>query len=374
MQDQLDNKFENDLKDIDMVLGAKGSPLQLVLSAVYHLDAPTGNIKMKEANKILKNPLVTQSIPLAYGDTYEGYRIVGTTSDYLTKYEATFKEGAIFNKSMEAVVGASVARAKNSQLGDTFLSTHGEAGGMEHEGHSFKVVGILNKTNTVLDNLVLTNLASVWQVHSEHDPAEEEEHHHEEGHDHDHEEPTFVADSMDITAALVKFRSPMAMMTLPRVVNDQTTMQAALPSYEITRLFYMLGIGATTLKMIAGGIMLMSGFSVFFVLFNRMRERKHELALLRSLGYRPGKLFLLLLVEGLLLAVIGYILGLGLSRLGLWLVNKQAAGEFFIQFDFGFVTAEIWLLLITLGVGMLAAMIPAIKAMRLDVSTTLSAG
>jgi putative ABC transport system permease protein len=393
MQHQLEHKFQNDLRNIDLVLGAKGSPLQLVLSAVYHLDAPTGNIKMAEAKTIMQNPMVEQAVPLAYGDSYLSFRILGTTEDYLKKYDAKLLEGRLFSKNMEAVLGANVAKASGLKLGETFIGTHGEAaGGHEHEEHPYTVVGILGETNSVLDNLVLTNVESVWQVHQEHDHVDGEElaedphatrldfdhdhpeHDHAHDHDHDHSKEAITADSMELTAVLLKYKNRLAMLNMPRIINQETKMQAVLPALEINRLFYMLGIGAATLQLIAGGIMLMSGFSVFFVLYSRLRERKYELALLRSVGYRPGQLFGLLLLEGLLLSGLGYLLGLALSRLGLWFVNRQAAGDFHIKFIGNFIPAEGWLLLLTLGVGMVAALLPAWKAMKVNVSTALSEG
>ncbi len=176
---QLENKFEKDLKDVDLVMGAKGSPLQLVLSAVYHLDAPTGNINYGEAKTIMNNPQVKEAIPLAYGDSYEGYRILGTTEAYLKKYDASFQEGQVFSKPMEANIGVDVAKRTNLILGDQFFGIHGDSqGGHAHEEDLYTVVGLLERTNTVLDQLVLTPIESVWQVH---------DHNHGDSH-HDHDE------------------------------------------------------------------------------------------------------------------------------------------------------------------------------------------
>jgi putative ABC transport system permease protein len=355
IQYQLEEKFDRDLKDIDLVVGAKGSPLHLVLSSVYHLDAPTGNIKLREARKIMEAPMVKEAIPLAYGDSYLGYRILGTSAAYLKKYDAKFKAGSIFTKTMQAVIGIDVAQKSGLQVGDTFLGTHGEVkGGHVHDESPYTVVGILSKTNSVLDQLVVTNLESVWQVHAPATPT------------------TFVADSMDITAILLQYKSKLSVVNMPRLINDQTNMQAVLPALEINRLFYMLGVGASTLRLIASGIMVMAGFSVFFVLFNRLRERKFELALLRTAGYRPWQLFLLLVLEGLLLAIVGYVLGWLLSRAGLYVVNQQAQGDFNLYFSSRWILAEGWLLLITLLVGIGAAVIPAWYAMRMNISDVLS--
>ncbi|MEO0340775.1 MAG: ABC transporter permease, partial [Bacteroidota bacterium] len=121
IQHQLEQKFDRDLKDIDLVMGAKGSPLQLVLSSVYHLDAPTGNIQFAEARKIMEAPMVQEAIPLAYGDSYRGFRILGTTEAYLNKYDAQLQEGRLFKVAMEATIGMDIAQKTGLKVGDTFF-------------------------------------------------------------------------------------------------------------------------------------------------------------------------------------------------------------------------------------------------------------
>ncbi len=383
LQHQLEQKFENDLRGIDLVVGAKGSPLQLVLSAVYHVDAPTGNIPMEEVEKIGKMRSVSQVIPLAYGDSYQRFRILGTDTSYIGKYNGSLREGRFFEKELEVVLGAAVAKQTGLSMGQTFFGTHGEAEeGEKHENAGYTVVGILNESNSVLDNLLVTNLASVWSVHehSDHEetasgaasPAPEaagHDHAHA-GHDHAHTEEH--AEPREITAALIKARSTMATMTLPRMLNETTNLQATIPALEIDRLMKLLGIGVSTLQALALGIMFISGFSVFIALYNRLRERRYELALLRSLGCSRLRLFGLLLSEGLLLALAGFAGGILLSRLGLWLLNSTAAQDFHLVFRYDFIGAEWVLLAVALLVGLLAALIPAAKAFRMDLSTALA--
>ena len=121
MQHQLKQKFRQDLQHIDLVVGAKGSPLQLVLSAIYHLDEPTGNINLAEARRIMDNPMVEEAIPLAYGDSYQNYRILGTTPNYVKKYDAQIREGRVFAKKMEITLGADVAKRTGLTVGATFF-------------------------------------------------------------------------------------------------------------------------------------------------------------------------------------------------------------------------------------------------------------
>lgn len=366
VQSQFEQKFEKNLTDIDLVVGAKGSPLQLVLSAVYHIDAPTGNIKLVEAEKIMDHPMIEQAIPLAYGDSYKGFRILGTTFSLIDNHDGEIAEGRLYEETMEATLGASVAVRTELQVGDSFLGTHGEVQeGHSHDEHSYTVVGILKESNSVLDNLILTEIESVWQVHSNKHSSDHSSHNDEERIDETEEDK-------ELTALLLKCKSKLAVMSMPRMINQQTNMQAVLPGLEINRLFYMLGIGSSTLKLIALGIMLMAGFSVFFVLYGRLRERRHELALMRTVGFRPKDLFGLLLMEGFLFSFIGYVLGALFSRLGIYFINFRAENDYNFHFKYGFIFEECSLLLITFLVGIIAALLPAWKAMRMNVSATLS--
>lgn len=367
IQNEVSTKFEQDLQNIDIVIGAKGSPLQLVLSSVYHLDAPTGNINLSEVEKIMNYPMVEEAIPLAYGDSHKGYRILGTTKAYLDKYHANIETGRAYLNEMETVLGADVAEKLKLRVGDTFLGTHGEVKeGHTHEGYFYTVTGILKKNNSVLDDLILTQIESVWEVHESHHSHQTVESNNIDNHQ-EHKDK-------EITAVLLKCKTKLAVMNIPRIVNQQTSMQAVLPGLEINHLFYMLGIGATTLKLIAGGIMAMAGLSMFFALYARLKERKYELALMRSVGYRLIDLFILLLLEGVLLAIIGYVVGTLLSRIGIYFINIQAESELNFQFTFGYLTEEVWLLLITLSLGIISGLLPAWKATRINVSSTLSEG
>jgi len=379
LQNQLEEKFERDLKNIDVVLGAKGSPLQLVLSSVYHLDSPTGNISYSEAQKVINNPQVAEAIPLAYGDSFLGYRILGTTKQILKKYEAEFQKGSAFVEPMQVNLGANVAKTSNLNIGDTFHGIHGgNESGHVHNTHRYKVAGIMKKNNSVLDNLILTPIESVWQVHhttgtSENDEPSKLKHENnirESNKDliqkEEHKEVF-----REITAVLLKYKTNRALMSIPAYINKQTNMQAVLPNLEINRLFHILGIGTITLKWIAYGIILMAGFSLFFSLYGRLRERQYELALMRSLGFKTRDLFILIVMEGLYLVTLGYILGWLLSRLGLIVINSEAANDYNLHFSSAWSSEEIGLLMLTIFVGVISSIIPAWKAMRTDISNTL---
>ena len=381
--EQIEKQFTRNIKGIDLVVGAKGSPLQLILSGVYHIDAPTGNIPLEEFEKLAKNPMVEKAIPLAYGDNYEGYRIVGTEKSYPEHYDARMAEGNWWQSEGEVVLGASVARLKQVSIGDKFYSSHGLGEAIEeHENFEYTVTGILEPTGTVIDKLILTQVESVWAVHADHDDGsktkaeEHDEHHEQDGHngdgqhakehDHDHEE-------QQITAGLLSFRSPMGNLMLPRMVNQNTSMQAALPAIEINRLFSLMGTGVQTLRILAILIVIISAISVFISLYQSLKERKFELALLRTMGAGSMQLLWIVLLEGIIIAFVGYLCGLLLGKVALYLMAKLAQETYQYSFQLQWITlAEVYLLPIVLAIGFLAALIPAIRAYRLNISKVLS--
>ncbi|RZL42297.1 MAG: ABC transporter permease, partial [Pedobacter sp.] len=224
---QIEEKLNNNSKDIDLVVGAKGSPLQLILSSIYYIDFPTGNIPLKEANQLAKNPFVKRATPLALGDNYQGARIVGTDSNFISLYSLKTQSGKFWSADLEATIGANVAQEHNLKVGDTFFGAHGLTENKDqHKDHAYKIVGILAPQGNVTDNLILTNIASIWKMH-------EEPHEHEEGEAHDHEkEEAEALNSRELTSLLIQYRSPMAVAMFPQMVNQTTNMQAASPAQE----------------------------------------------------------------------------------------------------------------------------------------------
>nr|WP_293832960.1 ABC transporter permease [uncultured Arsenicibacter sp.] len=376
---QLDDQFKKNIKGIDMVLGAKGSPLQLILSSIYQIDAPVGNIPLDEAERLTRNPMIKTAIPLSMGDNYRSFRIVGTNKKYLDHFEATVGQGQLFREDMECVIGIRVAEATGLKIGDTFAGSHGlDAEGEEHADKKYKVTGILNPSNTVADQLILTNVSSIWAIHDHgHDEHEGEEAHAEgEDHNHDHEataeEDHEHEEHREITSMLIQFRNPLGMM-LARGINSNSKLQAALPNIEINRLFELLGVGVDTLQYLALAIIIIAGISVFVSLYNSLKERKYEMALMLSMGATRTQLFGMLLLEGLVLALIGFVLGLLFSRLGLWGLSASVAGQYHYNLAaFGVLREEWFILVAAILIGLVAAALPAIGVYRMNISRTLA--
>jgi len=373
IKSQFESHIEKNIANINLVVGAKGSPLQLILSSIYQVDYPTGNIKLAEAEKLKHNPLVKQTIPLAMGDNYQGFRIVGTNHNYVSLYKGSVNKGTLWENDFDVTIGAKVAETASLKIGDHFSGIHGfmAEGGDKHDEFKYVVTGIFNETGSVLDQLILTNISSVWQIHSHHhhhsgDVDEDEEH--EENHNHEKKDTT-----REITSLLIFYRNPMGAISLPRNINKNTNMQAASPAIEMNRLYSLMGIGIQSVSLIAYVIILISGFSIFISLLNSMKERKYELALMRVMGGGKVKLFSIIILEGLLISVGGFLVGWIFSRTGMLVISSYAENNFHYGMGNLFnIKEDLVLLAASLSVGFLASLLPAIKAMRTDISKTLA--
>ena len=367
---QLAQRLERDSKGIDLVVGAKGSPLQLILSSVYHVDIPTGNIPLSDAEKLKTNPLIRAAVPLALGDSYEGFRIVGTNHDYVSLYGGRTSEGRLWEKPYEAVLGAEVAAQGRLKIGDKIVGSHGivEAG-EKHENSPYTIVGLLAPSGSVLDRLVLTSVESVWEIHGQ-GPHEEDEDEKDDGSA--ARKPRHLQ-PQELTALLIQYASPMAAAILPRQINSQSALQAASPAFESARLLNLVGVGVQAIQAFALILILCAALSVFIALYNALRERSYDLAVMRSLGASRSKLLAAILIEGLILAaggvVLGLVIGHGLTEgLGAWLHASQrvhVTGWTVVPGEFALVAAA-------LAVGLLSALLPAVMAYRTDIAGVLA--
>lgn len=397
LRQQADEQFDNNLAGVDLVVGAKGSPLELVLNSMYHVGYATGNITIKEAKPFFspRNPIVKAAIPLSVGDSYRGYRIVGTIPKILDWYEVTLAEGELWSDDFTVTIGAEVAAVNKLKVGDTFKSNHGiideGENNIEHDD-DFEVVGILAESGTVMDQIVLTTNQTYWHSHDAH--AGDDDHDHdgdgepdhaagEHHHDHAPSGGDPLADLLaadpekEISSLLVRYKNASSFQALnfPRNINENTDLLAANPAYEINEVRRQFDSGQRILGILVLAITIVSSLSIFIALFSSLRERRYELALLRVLGSGRSRLFALIILEGLLVAVIGYVLGIALSHGILAFVAGNVSDDFRYTLDpWRFMTEEGWLLVIALGIAFLAAVVPAVGAARTEIGETLLEG
>ncbi len=353
---QFRGRLAGDARGIDLVVGAKGSPLQLVLSTVYHADIPTGNIRLSDAAPLFGHPMVQAAIPLALGDSVDGFRVVGTSADFLQFRNASLHQGRIWEQPLEAVLGAEAARRLGLAPGAEIETAHGlSRRGPRHAEHHYTVTGVLARTGTVLDRLVLTSLESVWAVHDK--PGARTE-----------------ADRM-ITGVLLKLKSPIAAVTLPAMINGQTPMLAASPALKTAHLFALVGSGLDVLRGFGVILMAAAGLGVFVALTGALERRRLDLAILRTLGANRLWVAGVLISEGLALTLLGTAGGLMLGHAALEVIGRTVDQASAAGLSGLFIApAEAWLVLGALVIGTAASLIPAIRAYRNDVARTLALG
>lgn len=363
--EQLDEGLRRDLAGIDLVVGAKGSPMQIILSGIYHLDVPTGNIPLAAVKQVAGHKLVAQVVPLSLGDSVRGHRIVGTTNDYPALYGARLAQGRWWTPAvtpLEVVLGAQTARELGLGLGGRFVGTHGlGTGGETHGDFPYVVVGVLEPTGSVLDRLVLTATETVWHVH-EHATAD------------DPEDLKILTEEREVTLLLVKYRSPLAAVSVPRWINAVDGLQAASPALESARLLRMVGVGVDVMRGFGGVLLLASALSVFVALFHAVREREGDLAMMRLLGAPPRRVAALVAWEAVWLALLGSALGLALGHglvavLGRMLAAQQSVA---LRGD-GLAAWELGVPALALVLALAACALPVLRAYRLQVTTVLQA-
>lgn len=395
-----DNRLKNDGKNIDIVIGAKGSPLQLVLSTVYHIDIPTGNISYNKVKKYLNSPQIEYSIPLALGDNWNGYRIVGTNYDYIKHYKGELEHGREWNKNFEIVAGSSV----KIEINDEIKGAHGLVDtGKVHSDEKYKVVGILKPTGTVIDRLLFTSLNSVLEIHNlyhldekdhhEHHNEESKEDHHEhhkeeiikkdnhhiddhskndEKHEHTQKKATDVFDEQNITAFLIKTNNPIANINLPRLINKESSMQAANPAFEITRLSSMLGIGSKGFKFLSIILIIIAALSVFSGLAGNLENRLKDLAVLRAIGYTKQRIFKIITLEGGVITFIGIMVGISISLISFNILATSITPLNMTEISFTLTKDFFLIILLVLLSGIFAAVFPAYRGSKISVAKQLS--
>ena len=399
----IQNRINLDGQGIDIVVGAKGSPLQLILSSVYHIDIPTGNIAYSQAKKIMNNPQIEESIPLALGDNWRGFRIVGTTTNYIRHYDMSLSTGRYWDQNFEVVVGSSV----NLDIGDEFMGVHGLLeDGSSHEEHKYNVVGILKPSGTVIDRLILTSLNSVLDIHGlhkvdnsfekNHEHQHDHEHHkeeHHEVHEHDHDKEkhknedenhhkhskndkqtnkTNELGSSEITALLIKTKSPIANINLPRSINRESSLQAANPALEINRLISLFGIGSKSFAILSLILILIASLNIFSGLASNLENRMGDLAVLRAVGFSKKRIFKIIVLEGILVVLIGILLGILIGFLLFSILTHNIFTLHTTNASLIFNLDFILIILFVFFAGLIAAIFPAYRGSKISIANQLS--
>lgn len=398
LREETRKRFEEEGQAFDIVVGAKGSPLQLVLSSVYFMDTPTGNIPFEQYEAIKNDTeYVRAAFPIGMGDSYRGFRLVGTTEDLFEhtwvsplsgEERSPFQlaDGRIFEREMEAVLGALVARQTGLKVGDTFISTHGLmelpefVGGHDHADHPYRVVGILRPSNSPYDRAIFCSLQSIWAAHS---PG----HHHDHSHNPAQAQANAEADDADVkyeewgrkpesmvTAVLVQLHSPAMRFQYEQMIRESTSVMPAIPINEIAKLYDQL-LGTAKLVMLAVGylVVVISSLSILIGLYLSILQRKRDLAIMRALGASSYEIFGAVLIEAFWVTLLGIACGWMLGSAVSHALGQYLAWRFGLVISAFNITQEEWVAFAVVAlVGLLAGILPAWQAYRSDVARDLA--
>jgi putative ABC transport system permease protein len=424
---ETERSFSQKDTGFEVVVGAKGSPLQLVLNTMYHLGTPVGNIPVAVFEQVQRDRRVKSALPMVFGDNVGGYKVIGTTTDFFTTFEyrkgqtVQIAQGKPFSKHHQIVLGSHVAAALKLKVGDSVLVTHGVQEDVPgaHEHGTIGIVGILAPTGTALDKGVYCTMYTVWDTHyhefieaqeaaeaaqrpgqsdsqanshdaekdaekhkdgndskndKEHEENTKRTHTHEQAHnddgEHTHEIP---AEFTTITAIAVKLRSPVFFDSFIRSINEGTQAQATMPIREIMSLFEIVGSINGVLLGISYVVIIVGAISIVVALYNSMNERRREIAIMRSLGARRRTILALVLAEAVIVGASGAVLGIILARIALTIgrdyLARQIGGNVQFALLYGF---DGWLILAVAALTAAVALLPAFNAYRTDVARNLA--
>jgi putative ABC transport system permease protein len=371
--------FANTLSGTDLIVGARSGPVQLLLYAVFRIGDATNNFSWKSYQDIAAHPKVSWTVPIALGDSHRGFRVLGTTPAYFDHYRYArnrpleIARGQRFSDLYDAVVGAEVAEKLGYRVGDPIIVAHGasDVSFARHDDKPFKVVGILARTGTPVDRTVHVSLEAIEAIHVGWQSgapvpgvsisAEQ-------------------ARAMDltpkaITAALVGLTSKIATFQVQRFVNDypEEPLSAILPGVALSQLWDLIGIAENALLIVSAFVVVVGLFGMLTALLTSLNERRREMAILRSVGARPGHVFALIMGEAGVLTLLGVLFGLSLLYLSLLAGQPIIESRFGLFIEIGGLSAYEWILLgAVVAAGFLVGSIPSYRAYRLSLADGLS--
>ena len=366
-----------------LIVGAKGSSQQLVLSTLLLQGTPVGNIAGHIYTELRTDPRVALAVPIAMGDNVGGARIVGTDEHFFALRPSQqeppafqLAAGQRFGGDFEAVLGSRAAAELGLTLGDRFRPEHGVERGLESDTHAEEhtVVGILRPSNTPFDNAVLTSVESVIRMHGEAEPvtpaaaspAQADEHAGE--HDDEAGDTHAHVDSGQVTAVLVQPVGFIEANELWRDFYTGTQAQAVFPGRELGGLFDLLNQGQEILIVVGYLAAIMAALTLFLAIYSATESRQQLLAILRSTGASRGTVVAVVLVETVLMALLGTLLGRLLGYGAAAAIAAQITRQSAIPISIGYLgTLEATLWLLPLALGVLAGLLPAWHAYRVNV-------
>jgi len=365
--------FADTISGTDLIVGARSGSVQLLLYSVFRIGNATNNVTWDSYLDIADRREVDWIVPISLGDSHRQFRVMGTSVEFFDRYRyrkdraLETADGAIMDDLFDAVVGADVAATLGYAVGDPIVVAHGLASFVEHENQPFRISGILEKTGTPVDRTVIVSLEAIEAIHVDwrggaQIPGRATA-------------PDMIR-GMDlkpaaITAALVGVKSPLQTFTLQRAINEyeEEPLLAILPGVALQELWAIVGLAETALLGVSAMVVVTALIGMMATIFSSLNERRREMAIFRAMGARPATILGMLVLEAMLMAALGAVLGLGLLYLGLWVAQPMLDSAFglWLPIDPPGVR-ELWVMLVVIVAGAIVSLVPAIRAYRLSLA------
>ncbi|SMF11158.1 ABC transporter permease [Pseudobacteriovorax antillogorgiicola] len=361
--------FTNTITNTDLIVGAKGSPINLLLYTIFHLGTPMENIPWEAYQEIANRKDIDWTIPISLGDSHESFRVVGTNEDmyryyqYGNRQKLAFASGKAPSGTYEAAIGWDVARSLGYNVGSKLTLSHGAAGNISFQNHNdspFTLAGILEQTGTPIDRSVFVSLAGIEAIHEGWEDGAPPM-----GDVVKREASELVP--KEITAFLLRTKSRIGTLHLQRWVNEYESapLMAIIPGITLTELWQGLSYVEKSLSIISVLVVVIGLLGMLIAIYNTLNERRREIAILRSLGASPVTVFSALMLESMILSVLGIVSAVVLTHSTLLLSQEWLLREFSVNLDLPILTSlELWYLLAVIGLSAFLGFLPAARAYR----------
>lgn len=378
---QLSSNVIENISEYDLIVGRAGSSTDLVMNSVFYYGVPNGNIDISYLEYLKNNKYVQKAVPIGMGDTFHGYKIIGTIPLFFENEHYILKEGNLIASEGDVVLGSTVAKKSGLKIGDKFKSQHGlvagegNSDGHHNEDFEYTVVGILKPTNTPNDTVLFTTIETLWHTHGIHE-ADDEQHNEKEEYTsggHSIENVSTQEDNTALlTAVLVRSRGLSEQNLLYQELKKDEKIQAIIPTDTLRGLLNSLNIGEVVITLIASVSVVLSIIMLFITMLTSSIERRKDISILRALGAKRSVVFLIIIIEILIIALIGIILGFIFSHILIGFAGNYVVTHYGINISGWIINSkEIVVMLITVALSLLAGIIPAIMVYKTDATRYL---
>ncbi len=365
--------FADTISGTDLIVGARSGSVQLLLYSVFRIGNATNNVTWESYQDIAARPEVDWVVPISLGDSHRQFRVMGTTTEFFERYKyrqergLAVADGAVMSDLFDATIGADVAETLGYSVDDPIIVAHGLASFTEHDDQPFRVSGILEKTGTPVDRTVIVSMKAIEAIHVDWQNGAQVP---------GQSTPVDAIRQMNltpkaVTAALVGVESPLQTFGLQRAINEypEEPLLAVLPGVALQELWAIVGVAETALLGVSAMVVVTALIGMMATIFSSLNERRREMAIFRAMGARPTTIMGLLVLEAVLTAAVGALVGMLIlyasliaaqpmidSAFGLWLPIEAPS------------VREIWVLLGVVAAGAIVSMVPAFRAYRLSLA------